>query len=255
MATSPNYSRLGAFIVLAGALIVASLVWFGGVGGNKHEFYAETYFENPVSGLDVGSSVNFRGVKLGSVKRISFIGAEYPNADADDRQIIWVQLALDERLLGMHGDEAEEHLKGMVVRGVHATVSASGVTGLSHIEINFPKVQIKDRKISWRPRSTCIPPAPSILQSAADSAQRILGQLDRLNLLDAWTNIVTTVRSAGSTMDNADDLLNSQKGNIAEIIENLREASISLRVFANEIRDNPAALLRDNPPKPLDETR
>ncbi len=255
MATSPNYARLGFFIVIAGALIVCSLVWFGGMGGNKHEFLAETYFENPVSGLDVGSTVNFRGVKLGSVKRISFIGAEYPHANAEDQQIIWVQLAFDERLLGMRGEDAEDHLRDMVSRGIHATVSASGVTGLSHIEINFPKMNIKDRKISWKPRSTCIPPAPSILQSAADSAQRILGQIDRMNLLDAWTNLVTTIKNANSAMENADGLLSAERGNINEIIENLREASVSLRVFANEIRENPAALLRDNPPEPLDETR
>ena len=72
-----NYARIGGFIILGIVLILVTLVWLGGAGGNKNEFYAETFFSNDVSGLDVGSAVNLRGVRVGSVKRISFIGAVY----------------------------------------------------------------------------------------------------------------------------------------------------------------------------------
>ena len=68
-----NYARIGGFIIVGIALIVATLVWFGGVSGKDSEFLVETYFPNDVTGLDVGSTVNFRGVRMGSVKRISFV--------------------------------------------------------------------------------------------------------------------------------------------------------------------------------------
>ena len=254
--TEANYAKLGFFIVVCAALIVGALVWFGGVGANKHEYLIETYFSDPVSGLDIGSSVNFRGVKVGSVKRISFIAAQYPDAAPEDRQTIWVQLAIDCRLLGTDDhDHIKELFTEMLAKGIHATVSASGVTGLSHIEMNYPKSAIADKKISWHPRYICVPPAPSILQSAADSAQRILNQIDRMDLVEAWTNLIATIKSAELALDHASSLLDSQRGNFDDTMSNLRDASSSIRSFADTIRDNPSILLRDQAPKPLDETR
>ena len=133
MATNANYARLGLFVVLASALIVGVVMWFGGADAHNHEFLVETYFVDPVSGLDVGSAVNFRGVKVGAVKRISFIAAEYPKAAPEDRQTIWVLLALDRRLIGLSDGNVEGHVNEMLAKGIHATVSASGVTGLSRI--------------------------------------------------------------------------------------------------------------------------
>ena len=154
-----NYARIGGFIILGIVLILVTLVWLGGAGGNKNEFYAETFFSNDVSGLDVGSAVNLRGVRVGSVKRISFIGAVYDVASHEDGRKIYVLLALDRRLFRVnHSENPEQTLERFVSRGLHATVSASGVTGLSHIELNFPKGKVPEEKIGWEKRRVTIPP-------------------------------------------------------------------------------------------------
>ena len=139
-------------------------------------------------------------------------------------------------------------------KGLHATVSASGVTGLSHIELNFPKGTRPKEERSWEPDCTTIPPAPSILQSAADSATQILDQINRMDLLAAWTNAVSTIESANVTISTLGTLLESNSGNIGEILDNVREATASLRDFANEIKSNPSLLLRSNDPERLPET-
>ena len=55
-----SYTKIG-FIVVAGIVAVAgSLFYFGGVRGNGDLVYAETCFDRSVSGLSVGSAVNFR---------------------------------------------------------------------------------------------------------------------------------------------------------------------------------------------------
>ena len=251
-----NYARIGSFIIFGLVLILVTLVWLGGAGGNKNEIMAETFFPNDVSGLDVGSAVNLRGVRVGSVKRISFIGAVYDVNSHEDGRKIHVLLALDKRLFRVNNSESpEQALEMFVSRGLHATVSASGVTGLSHIELNFPKAKIADEKIGWRPKHITIPPAPSILQSAADSATQILDQINRMDLLAAWTNIVGTLESANSTLTSLGTLLESNGGNVGEILDNLRETSASLRDFANDIKSNPSLLLRSNDPDRLPETR
>ena len=251
-----NYAKIGGFIILGIVLILVTLVWLGGFGGNKNEFYAETFFSNAVSGLDVGSAVNLRGVRVGSVKRISFIGAVYDVASHEDGRKIYVLLALDKRLFRVnHSENPEQTLERFVNRGLHATVSASGVTGLSHIELNFPKGKVPEEKIGWEKRRVTIPPAPSILQSAADSATQILDQINRMDLLAAWTNAVVTLENANATIATLNTLLESNSGNAGEILDNLREASASLRDFANDIKSNPSLLLRSNDSDRLPETR
>ena len=251
-----NYARIGGFIIVGIALIVATLVWLGGVGGKDSEFLVETFFPNDVTGLDVGSAVNFRGVRMGNVKRISFVGSEYDVAVPEDSRKIYVLLACDRRLFCLnHVDAPEQTLESLVSKGLHATVSASGVTGLSHIELNFPKGKVPEEKISWKPRRITIPPAPSILESAADSATQILAQINRMDLLAAWSNLVSTLESANVTIGTLGTLMDTNGGNINDILGNLREASSSLRDFANEIRSNPSSILRSNDPERLPETR
>lgn len=256
--SQPNYAKIGFFILAGIALVVGTLVYLGGFGSAQHEFIAETHFSYPVSGLDVGSAVNYRGVRVGSVRRISFIGAEYDEiGNPHDGRQIYVELALDRRLFRFGGKvaHANEALGRLVERGLHATVSSSGVTGLSKIELNFPKVKLEDEKISWRPKYIVIPPAPAFLQSAADSVTQILDQLNRMDFVTAWSNVVEVTGTANILLQDVTTLIQAQKGNVGEIMDNVREASIGLRAFTDEIRANPASLLKSSTPEPLDETR
>lgn len=254
-----NYTRIGFFIIIGIALILGTVVWLGGGGRNKHEMLAETYFPNDVSGLDVGSTVNLRGVRVGSVKRISFVGAEYDVTVPEDGRKIFVLMSLDQRLFRLrpdpHVEDPRQMLQKLVSMGLHATVSASGVTGLSHIELNFPKGKVSDERPSWKNHNIVIPSAPSILQSVADSATQILDQINRMDLLAAWTNAVSTLESANVTIGTVGTLLESNGGNIGEILDNLREASSSIRDFANDLKANPSILLRASDPERLPETR
>ena len=253
-----SYAKIGFAIILGVAAVAGTLVYIGGVGGAKHEFAMETYFKNAVSGLDVGSSVNFRGVKVGAVKSITFVGAEYPACALEDRETVLVKIALDTRLCRMRENEEESMAKlmrGMVAKGLHATVSASGVTGLSRIELDFPKAPPPPMALSWTPANPWIPPSPSILQSIGDSATRILNQIDRMDFAHTWSNAVDAVIAAKGLMTAAETLVDSQQGQVAEILSNVRSASEALNDFAGRIRENPSLILRDSSPEPLRETK
>ena len=222
-----SFAKIGAFILFGVALIAGVLVYLGGVGGQKREILVETYFRNDVSGLDVGSTVNFRGVRIGAVKEISFIGVEYEKMPPLQARNIYVLMALDSRLCRVpeSGDGMESGMQRMVAHGLHATITASGITGLSRIELNFPKTEIVDEKIPWKPKHLFIPPAPSILESAAD------------------------------VCESANDLLDSQKGRINDTLQNFDSAVSSLRTFAETISENPSLLLRPRDAEPLPETK
>ena len=256
-ASQASYAKIGFFIILGASLISGTLVYVGGMGSKRNEFVAETFFSDPVSGLDVGSSVNFRGVRVGSVRRISFIGYEYGDgASNEDREKIYVEMAFDTRLFRVNGEMRMRHqIEDLVRRGLHATVSASGVTGLSRIELNFPKTTLKEERYSWTPEHPLIPPAPSILQSAADSVTQILNQLNKMDLSVMYSNLLNVAKGASVSLDSLTTMLSSEQGGVSETLRNVREASASIRDFADQIRANPSSLLRSYTAEELQETK
>ena len=166
-------------------------------------------------------------------------------------------LALDSRRcrIGKRNEDPMAAMRRMLDNGLHSTVSASGITGLSKIELNFPKAAVLDEKILWKARHMVIPPAPSIFESAADSASRVMQQLDKMDFVGAWSNIVRLTGSAAGLCEDIGEIVETERSRIGTIIESMDGAASSLRSFSDEIRDNPSLLLRSRDAEPLDETR
>ena len=256
MANHANYSKIGFAVVAGVAAIVATLVYLGGADAGKGVIYAETYSDSPVSGLSVGSDVNLRGVKVGEVREISFVGSEYAEAVGDDISNIHILMAFTPRKMRtVAGEDPEDHLRELVRKGLHATVAASGVTGLSKVELNFPRTEIAHRETSWRPRHVCIPPAPSMLESFSDAAAKFMNQVNKMEFATAWSNISSVAESAARVAENVDRFIEEKKDDVAAIVRTLDEAATSTKELAAELRDNPSLLIRPNDPEPLPETK
>lgn len=257
MANQANYAKVGFAVVAGTAVIVGMLAYLGGALGKHDVICAETYSDSPVSGLSVGSDVNLRGVKVGEVRDISFVGSEYEEAKGEDIPKIHILIAFTTRKMRRSSDEdPEDHLRELVRKGLHATVTASGVTGLSKIELNFPRegAVVETRPISWSPRYVCIPPAPSMFESFADAAAKVMSQLNRMDFISAWSNIASVAESTANVAANVDDLVENGKSGIESIVRNMDEAATRVRELAADLRENPSLLLRANDPDPLPET-
>ena len=255
MANQANYAKIGTAVAAGAAAIVATLVYLGGAFGKGNVIYAETYFDTHVSGLSVGSAVNLRGVKVGEVRAISFIGAEYDDAQGDDVQKIYVLMAFTASTLHRASyEDSEDHLRYLVGKGLHATVSPSGVTGLSKVELNFPKDDIPAPPISWRPRYTCIPPPPSMFENFSDTMAKLMRQLNDMDFVAAWSNVASVAESSANIAANVDELVDDGKAGIESIVRDMEEAATRVRELAADLKENPSLLLRANDPDPLPET-
>ena len=112
-----NYITVALTIIVGLAAIFASLLYFGGLAGQDEVDFAETYYNHSVAGLSVGSEVNFKGVKIGEVKEISFVGAKYDEAAENDREKINILFCVKRNQLELkRGCRAEETLQSLIKR-------------------------------------------------------------------------------------------------------------------------------------------
>ena len=62
---------VGSFVLSGAALGIAAILLFGGVNLLSPTVRAVVYFQGSVANLDIGAPVTFRGVRVGTVKKIA----------------------------------------------------------------------------------------------------------------------------------------------------------------------------------------
>ena len=253
-----SYTRIGLTVVIGVVAIVGALIYLGGMRGRGNEVFAETYYDKPISGLSVGSVVNFRGVKIGEVRDISFVGSKYEEGLGDSR--IYILMALDGNLLDTDGMTDKEFRKGVAEmvekRGLRASVVSSGITGLSRIEINYIPQENLDpvQPIDWTPRWAYIPSKISLFDNFSVAATKVMNQINKMDLAAAWSNISAAVEALARSADGAKTMIETRQGDIDRLVDDLTETSAAFKNMANELRKNPSLLIRERTPARLDET-
>ena len=250
MSSHANYAKIGFTVVIGIVAIVAVLIYLGGAG-HSDITYAETYYDTSVSGLSVGSAVNFRGVKIGEVKEISFVGAVYDGVPWSDAQRIYILMAFPRRKIG---PSAPDRANEFVAKGLRATVTASGVTGLSRIELDLQRNRPPAPKVAWTPRHTYIPSYPSLLDNFSDSATKVMNEINRMDIASAWSNVSAAVDSAAHAAEGIRTMIDAARSGVDSIVGNVTEAAESLREVTMELKRNPSLLIREREAAPLEET-
>ncbi|MBO7684643.1 MAG: MCE family protein [Kiritimatiellae bacterium] len=250
MPSHASYAKIGFTVVMGVVAIVAVLIYLGGAG-HSDITYAETYYDTSVSGLSVGSAVNFRGVKVGEVKEISFVGAVYDGVPWSDAQRIYILMAFPRRRIGL---AAPEKAGEFVAKGLRATVTASGVTGLSRIELDLQRDRPPAPKVPWTPRHAYIPSYPSLLDNFSDAATKVMNEINRMDVASVWSNVSAAVDSAAQATEGVRTIIDAAKSGVDSIVGNVVEAAESLREATQELKRNPSLLIRERRPGRLDET-
>lgn len=257
-----SFAVIGFTVCIGIAAIVGVLVYLGGLCGESDKVMVETYSEKPVSGLSVGSPVNFRGVKLGEVKEISFVGNHYP-VEGPAGSYIYILMALDKRLLEKGSaesygiEEVVESIGEWVRRlGLRATVTSTGVTGMSRIEMDFnsgEEFKIVP-SVPWSPKYVCVPPKDSLFESLSVSLSKVLNQVNKMDLNATWSNISTTVSSLAQATESARIMIEARQGELEQVMANMTETVQATRDLMSELRQNPSLLIRGRDFEPLRET-
>src|SRR3546814_9773207 len=83
---------IGAFVLGGLAIATAAILFFGGGRLFERTTHAVVFFEGSVAGLDIGSPVTFRGVRVGSVERMAL----HLSADGVSRVPVYLELRPDQ---------------------------------------------------------------------------------------------------------------------------------------------------------------
>ena len=252
-----HYSKIGFTVLLGAAVTVAVLIWLGGLGEGEDPIYAETYYEKSISGLSVGSPVNFRGVTIGKVALIDFVGNHYDVVGTENNRI-YIRLALDSKVFHVAEDEGytvESLMAKLCEMGLRATVTASGITGLSRIECDFFPDAPPPPPISWTPRVAYIPPKMSLMEDFSSAATRVMNQINTMDFAGVWSNITVITKQLSESAKSTRMLIDERRADLGQIVDDAADAASSLKSFAAELKRNPSAIVRERRVEPLDETR
>ncbi len=175
--------RVGMFAI-AGILAVLALIFFLSGAALHPGIPYETYFQESVEGLDVGTAVKFRGVTIGKVTDVGLVTAEYPPDDptrdvAKVYQQVVVRFRVDPKKIGRVADVSEA-----IAHGLRAQIEPQGITGLSYIDLSFvnPVQYPPPGQVPWTPDSTVIPSVPSTLTQVQDAVEQVLASMSKVDL-------------------------------------------------------------------------
>lgn len=218
MEAEARYTLVGAAVLIGTLLLVAGLVWLVG-GGDKTAYrdYTIYFSQQSMDGLDVGSAVKMRGIKVGAISSYQFAGGGKDAVRMD------IKVA-----------EATPIRSNAV-----ALVKRSFVTGLATIEIRNPDAT-SPLLIEARPndRYPVIAEGSSDLDNVANAVSKMAENgaqvLDKMNLLLSDTNredVSATIHNLQIISTNLADnkqALNNAVQSIQDAAEEFRFAGASI---------------------------
>jgi ABC-type transporter Mla subunit MlaD len=182
-----NYFRIGLFVLIGIALLIALTLLFGAGNFNKKTTIVETYVSGSVTGLEVGAPARYRGVKIGSVDSIALSGPIYERKVpiADQKQYVVIRISILQR-----DDQSQEdittEITNLVEKNLRARVRAAGITGVNYIEFdsltdaeNYPELAY-----DWQPKYPVVPSLPSQADMVIAGVQKALKMVDDVHLAD-----------------------------------------------------------------------
>lgn len=197
MSKKANPTVVGGFVVGAIALSIAGIMILGGRSFREERFAGIMYFDESVSGLDVGAPVDFQGVRIGTVTGVRI----EMDATRDGAAYRPVTFQIELNRIHSRGGRVDqvgqvmEQLERMVQeRGLRARLATQSIlTGKLKVEMGF----FPETRINRALRDADLWEMPTIPSPLA--AVRI--ELQHLPLGDMVEEVYRVVRNLGDLLD------------------------------------------------------
>jgi len=203
-----DYFKLGLFVIGGALLLLVVLFALGAGRFFKKTYTIETYINESVNGLEQGSAVKYRGVRVGSVSEIGFVAMKYGDK-AEGHRYVYVQCTLDKDLFGSLGHKsAADQAQDEVARGLRARPISQGLTGQLYLGLDYVDPERNPPlPVNWEPSNIYIPSAPSTLSRVEEAVLDIsntLGGLETAELPEAVKSFRRFADSASTVLEGTD---------------------------------------------------
>jgi len=218
-----SYFKVGLFVIAASVIAIIGVLLLGVGTAFKKTTLVETYLEESVQGLDVGSAVKFRGVPIGTVEKISLTNAEY----ATRKRYVLVRVGVEPGMFQVLLSEAgHAGLQTEIERGLRLRLAPQGFTGVAYLEADYADPQRNPPlAIDWRPSYPYVPSTRSRITQLSDALEKILRSLETVDLgrlVDGMEKSLTLITKVAEGA-NLDRLAAQGSALVAEIRDTNRQ--------------------------------
>lgn len=203
-------------------MTVAGFFAFAGKGWWRETQEFVILFDESIQGLERGSSVRLKGVRIGSVSNIT---VRYDAGTGVRAQVI---CEVDRsRVFGPRGEEIDlrrrEGLEYLIDQGLGARLNLVGITGMLFVELDFfPELVADGAPDRARGEHPMVPAVPSVMTAMVDNVAEIVRRLEAID----FAGIEET---AVGLLERADMVL--AEARIPELAEQMIEAAGRVNAF------------------------
>ncbi|HZR02016.1 MAG TPA: MlaD family protein [Burkholderiales bacterium] len=231
-----RHIRLGVFILGAVFIALIFVIAFGAGFWFRPRVTMETYFDESVQGIDVGSPLKFRGVTVGEVSHIGFTYTQYEQDKpaVQRRRYVLIEASLRPReLTGQLGTIDRKLINAWIQRGLRVRMAAQGLTGTYYLELDYVDPQRNPPlPIDWTPDNLYIPSTRSAVTQIVSGAEALMRKLERANIDELFVNLNGLMLTINQTLQ---ALQTERMGTqVVELLGEVRETNRKLQsVVAN----------------------
>ena len=204
MSQKPDYFKIGLFVIVALLLLAGGIIFFGGGKFFEKKVTIETYFDQSVQGLSVGSALQFQGVQIGNVSYIGFVFNEYKTT----KQYVLVRAEIHsdkvagkgKRKLYQTDQERIDGFKEMINQGLRLQLASQGITGIAFLNAVYLDPQrYPPLKHDWKPDYMYIPSAPGTITQITETIEKLsqsINNIDFKQISEEIEKLITALNDA-----------------------------------------------------------
>ena len=237
MSAPTNRWKLGAFVVGSVLVGLAAAVVLTAQTMQVVTVTYASYFDEAVTGLEVGSPVRYRGVKIGKVSAIDV---------APDRRHVEIIYSLGVKALnrlGLAGTSRGKETRILVPPDLRVQLASTGLTGTKYLQIDFFHTGGTAPPVLPFPiPENYIPAIPSTMKNLEDAVVRAVDMMphlaEELGSMVARVNVILDdvdrrglPKQMAATLDNTNQLVANVRSKLAQlrVAELSRDAAATLK--------------------------
>lgn len=229
-----KYFEIGIFVLIGITIIIIGLLVFGSGKLFQRTVIVETYFNESVQGISVGTPVKYRGMQIGNVNKIAFTSEIYKETKANGQasmgsRYIYVGMTITSPFFTQLTDA---ELNALIVRevkeGLRIKLTPQGLTGITYLELNFvdPKTS-PTLAVDWTPQHLYIPSSASLITEFTENVQEFFNALKGVDFKNLFQDIDALAVSAKNVFNNVDDVI--KRTDFDNLVNNVNKLTISAR--------------------------